>query len=374
MDPIMTLDETKVVDLFFTLAQIDAVSRQERGMADFLRARFDSLDGAVVEEDSAASRSAGNAGNLVLRISGQGSPLLLGAHMDTVASTAQLVPRLEAGILRSDGTTILGADNRAGIAAILYVLEMLPLRTRPHRPLEVVFTVAEEVGMLGALALDMGHFKAQQGYIFDCSREPGAYVRTSPTALDFNLQFKGRAAHSGVSPEKGVNALSMALATLSGIPVGRVDQETVANIGRIEGGQAINVVPDYVSATGEIRSFNRDTLDQMVHTIQHCAQTVEQQYHGTIGVTVDVGFEGFYLNDTRPVIQRLKRAYKQLDLTGAPLTYSGGSDANVFNARGIETVNLGIGARNPHSNQEEIALSDLMTGIQLIDLLIDSEA
>ncbi len=370
----MTIDENRVVDLFFTMVQIDAVSRRERCMTDFLRAQFKSFGNAVAEEDGAASRSSGNSGNLVLRIPGEGSPLLLSAHMDTVASTADLVPRLEDGVLRSDGTTILGADNRAGIVAILYVLETLHNRPQPHRPLEVVFTVAEEMGMLGALALDMGPFKAQEGYIFDCSREPGAYVQTSPTALDFNLHFRGRAAHSGVSPEKGINALSMALDTLSGIPVGRIDEKTVANIGRIEGGQAINVVPDHVYATGEIRSFNRNTLDKIVHSIRQGAQTVEKQYQGTIEVTVDVGFEGFYLNDTCPVVQRLSQVYKKLDLTAIPLTYSGGSDANVFNSKGIETVNLGIGARNPHSNQEEIALRDLITGIKMIDLLIDSES
>ncbi|MBN1540753.1 M20/M25/M40 family metallo-hydrolase [candidate division KSB1 bacterium] len=365
-----TKDRERMYRLFVDLAGIDAVSLHEKPIADHLTDWF-SRRGLTVEMDDAGQKCGSDCGNLLVRIPGTDEPLMLVAHLDTVAPTAGLQPILEDDIIRSDGQTILGADNRAGVAVILYAVEQLLAHKRPHRSLELVFTIAEELGMLGALALDFSSLQAREAYIFDCSREIGSYVFQTPTAIDFDIDFYGKAAHSGVNPERGINALSMALPVLQAIPVGRVDAKTVANIGTIRGGQAINVVPDQVEVTGEMRSFDSTTLEKLTQSIQDSCLQAAQKHNGRIEPHFKVGFQGFTLSQDNPVVERLLRVLERLEISGNPLVYYGGSDANVFNANGIQALNIGIGASNPHSTDEQIALSDLLSGAQIIQYLTE---
>ncbi len=371
----MKVDDRKLLDLFLQLIRIESTSLHERAMADYLIDQFKSWQ-VDVSEDRAAAKIGGNAGNLIVRLdsdSKRSSPLALLAHIDTVRSTAGVKPMIENGVIRSDGSTILGADNRSGVALILYVISEILEKKLKHRSLEIVFTVAEELGMLGALALDFGQLSAKEGYVFDCSARPGSYVAESPTAFDFRVDCQGRAAHSAVAPEKGINALSMALEIMNQFPLGRINPQTVANIGTIHGGSADNVVPDQVRFTGEFRSFSPSEIERIKASLNTSCRSVSQKYGGTCEVAFTLSFEGYKFEPQTPVIQRLHQAMQELQLVPNPMVYSGGSDVNVLNANGIQAVNVGIGASNPHSNEEQIALADMVKGAELLLRLVEAE-
>ncbi|RQW02746.1 M20/M25/M40 family metallo-hydrolase, partial [candidate division KSB1 bacterium] len=294
-------------------------------------------------------------------------------HTDTVRSTAKVKPIVENGVIRSDGTTILGADNRSAVALILYLVTEIIEKKLQHRSLEIVFTVAEELGMLGALALDFSQLNAKEGYIFDCSARPGSYVAVSPTAYDFRVECQGRPAHSAVAPEKGINAISMAMEIMNQFPVGRINKDTVANIGTVHGGSADNVVPDQVNFTGEFRSFSPSEIERIKTNLETSCRSVSKKYGGKCQVSFKPGFEGYKFEPEMPVIDRLHRAMEQLHLVPDPMVYPGGSDVNVLNANGIKAVNVGIGASNPHSNEEQIALADMVKGAELLFRLVEVE-
>jgi tripeptide aminopeptidase len=292
------------------------------------------------------------------------------AHLDTVSSTRSINPVLKSGLITSDGTTILGADDRAGVAVILHVLETLAALNGRHRSVQVVFSVAEELGMFGSSRLNSGLLKAREGYILDCSRPVGCYVARTPTAVDIQFEFTGKASHSGVAIENGINAISMALEVLADFPVGRVDPDTTANIGTIQGGTAVNVVPEKVTAKGEIRSFNPDRIEALKERLQKKSKVVAEKYRGKAKIDFTVGFKGFHLKPDLPVIKRLESVCQRLDISTDPLVYYGGSDANVMNGMGIQAVNLGIGVKNPHSKNEQIAMKDLVSITEVVTQLI----
>ncbi len=374
-NPTMKVDQERLIQLFLELVEIDGVSLKEKRVANAIKERL-SQNGLSFYEDDAASKINGNCGNLIIQYfndSAKDDSILLLAHLDTVQSTANLKAIVENGVIRSDGSTILGGDDRTGVAIILYVIEDIARRKLRHRNFEVVFSVAEELGMYGTLALDFSKLHSHSGYIFDCSREAGCYVATTPTAIDFQIDFYGKAAHSGVAPEKGINALSMAIELTRKIPVGRVDEQTVANVGTINGGAAINVVPDNVRITGEIRSFSRTKIDSICENIQKDAATISKNYGAQIDVNFTTGFEGFHLDNNQRIIYELEKNMNALSLKPGPLRYYGGSDANVLNANGITAVNIGVGVNNPHSRNEFVVIDDFVNVTKLLMRLLEVE-
>jgi len=363
------IDERELVSLFLRLAEINGPSLAESAVVEAL-IRCLSSDRVNCRVDDAAKQVNGDTGNLIVTKAGIGEPLLLMAHLDTVTPTAELRPIVENGIIRSSGNTILGADDRAGVAAICLLFKELERSGRPHRPLEVVFSVGEELGMLGAMALDYSQLSARSGYILDASRPVGSYVARTPSAVDINMTFSGRAAHSGVAVEQGINALSIALETLKAFPVGRLDDETTANIGVIEGGSAVNVVPETVTASGEIRSFSDETIDKQCQLLKETAQRTAEAAGGTVCIDCFKAFQGFELPYDLDVVQNLHRACAQLDLPFEAVTHYGGSDANVVNAKGIHALNLGVGVNQPHAKTESIAVADLVNTTKLLFELV----
>ncbi|MCI0515597.1 M20/M25/M40 family metallo-hydrolase [candidate division KSB1 bacterium] len=371
----MKIKESKLLELFLETVRVDSVSLQERAVADFVRHKLQGWN-IPVQEDDAATKLGGTAGNLLINLNSpgvHGTPLVLFAHLDTVRPTAEVKPVIENGIIRSNGTTILGADNRSAVALILYLISELVEHQWKHRNLEIVFTVAEELGMFGAMAFDYRRLTAKEGYLFDCSAKPGSYVAESPTAYVFQVDCKGRPAHSAVAPEKGINAISMAMEIIQQFPVGRLNRQTVANIGTIRGGTADNVVPDHVNFTGEFRSFNPQEIQRIQRELEAVCQVVGAKFNGRVEASFKPDFQGYKFEPALPVIQHLQQAMAALHLTPNPMVYSGGSDANVVNGNGIQAVNVGIGASNPHSNEEQIALADMVKGAELLFKLVEVE-
>lgn len=367
------IDQERLVRTFLELVQINALSRQERPVADYIIQKLEAW-GLPYVEDTAGDQIDGNCGNLIVTVNGAGPPqFFMCAHMDTVRPTAALKPRIADGVIRSDGTTILGADNRGGDTVLLYLLEEAARGRIPHQSFEVIFTVAEEIGLEGAAHLDWAHVHSNMGYIFDSSRPPGEYIAETPSAVGLTIDFKGKPAHAGVSPEKGINALRMATQVLQEFPVGHVDSETVANIGIIRGGDATNVVPAHVHVEGEIRSLRESTIAELLENLQASLERAALEIGGAYQLHHDTHFKGFRIPKDHKLIHRLQIKMRQVGLEPSPLVYSGGSDANVFNAIGKTAINLGVGQQNPHANDECILIEDLIKTTELALALVEPE-
>ncbi len=352
--------DSSVVRLFLELVRIDAVSLMERPIADALT-RLLTTGGVRVEEDDTGAQVGGNTGNLLCfppHFDPNKPALMLTAHLDTVLPTAHLKPIVREDRITSDGTTILGADNRAGLSVLVDLLLSSVRPTIPQRNYFCVFTFGEELALYGAGTVDLSRFNVIGGFVFDCSKRPGVYIRESVGLHLFNARVIGKSAHSGVNPEEGVSAIVLASEAIAKLPLGRIDAETTANVGKIVGGEAVNAVPERVAIEGEVRSFTPQRIGEHMQIIESLFRsTVEGK--GKLEFETAVDFEPYVLAPTSPVVVELERALRGAGLEPTPIRYTGGSDANKYNAKGIPAVNIGIGAQKPHSTDEFILIEDL---------------
>ncbi len=355
-----------LVDTFLDLVRIDGVAGQERDVASYLERRLAAL-GLEWHMDRAGETFGGDCGNLVARLAGNADapPILLGAHMDTVGPTRGLTVVHANGRICSDGTTILGADDRAGIAIVLGILSALVEERRPHGPIEVAFTVSEERGMHGAKALDIGALAARMGFLFDSSAPPGQFVVEAPGAIAFRIVVHGLAAHAAVAPEKGVHAVQIASRAIASLPLGRLDDTGMLNVGSVHGGGAINVVPDTVEITGETRSADPMALERQIGLVREAFERCAAEAGGSVEISLTHKYEGFRLGPDDPVVRAAASGMAAAGFAAKLLGYPGGSDANVLNQRGLPTVNLGIGTQDAHSPHESIPVQSLLDGVQI---------
>jgi tripeptide aminopeptidase len=355
------IDRDRLAREFLALAAIDAPSLHEREMADALRARLEAL-GATVTEDGAGAALGGNAGNLLADLPGDlpGPPLLFSGHMDTVVPCLGKKPRLDPdGRFRSDGTTVLGSDDLAGVCAILEAARSLREDGVPHRSLQIVFSVGEEIDLLGAKEVDPAALTAREGYVLDTSGRPGHAVNTAPGNRRIAAVFRGRAAHAGIAPEKGANAIAAAAEGIAACTWGRLDDRTTANVGRIEGGGATNIVPETCRVEGECRSFSVERLDALAASIAESFRAAAARHGCTVDLTVAPAFETFALDEGAPVVRRFLDACVALGIAPSLSRGGGGSDANVYVRCGVPCLVLACGMTDVHSTHESLALDDL---------------
>ncbi|MBN2366661.1 MAG: M20/M25/M40 family metallo-hydrolase [Calditrichaeota bacterium] len=369
----MNLNQNRLVDIFLELVAINAVAKSEKPVADYIRKFLSNLQISVME-DATGRIIDGNSGNIIAKIYNDGKkgpiPFALVAHMDTVKPTTGIKPLIMDGRITSDGNTILGADNRAGIALILYLIENLHSNKLSHQPFEIIFTVGEETGLYGSTNLDMDMVESRNAYILDSSADPGYFVCAAPGAVDFRIRFLGKGSHAAVNPDKGINALSMAAALINRFSVGKVDEDTTINFGRISGGEANNVVPPLVELTGEIRSFNKNKIEHYSNRLSIQLKNISTEFGGNFELELEQAFPGFVLNKRSEAIKNLNSCLEKTGLTPMPIRYHGGSDANMLNNKGITAIDLGIGAKNPHSTEEYIMIRDLLAIEKLIHHLV----
>lgn len=363
-----------LIKLFLHVATIDGVSLSERKIAEEVTRLLASEGIRVIEDDSAPSFG-GSTGNLICFPPGyrpDETAFMLTAHLDTVKSTANLKPVVDGTIIRSDGTTILGADNRLGLSVLVRLLTDAARNRLPYRNFFVVLTAGEETGLFGAGSVDVSPYHPSCAYVFDCSKRPGVYIGESVGLSTFMAQFIGKSAHSGVSPEEGVSAIQLASQAISRLQLGRIDADTTANIGTIHGGEAINAIPEKVSIEGEVRSF---TLDRINARLQLIEQTLCSSVSGIgkLHFASQQDFAPYVLSPHAPMVIHLERAMKSVGLHPQPIRYTGGSDANKYNAKGIPAVNLGIGAQKPHSHEEFVVIEDLLKTYELACELVRAQ-
>lgn len=365
------IEQKELIDIFLHLAKINSPSLNERAIADEVKRQF-TLFGFTVIEDDTAKKINGNTGNLIClppSFDATKPSIALCAHLDTVQPTEKLIPVVTEEKISSNGTTILGGDDRLGLAVLTYLSQKLNDISVPLKNFICVFTVAEELGMYGANHVDLKPYNVTEAYIFDCSKRPGIYIKDGAGCLIFTSTFKGKSAHAGVAPEEGINAISLAGKAISNVKFGRIDPETTSNVGKISGGGATNVVPDEVIIEGEVRSF---TLEKINEQYQLVKNGFEQSTNsgGSVCFKSEIDFHPYVHPENSAIVLTMEKALRAVGLTPKGIRYTGGSDANSYNGKGIPAINIGTGAQKPHSFEEFILIEDLIKSTEIAIALI----
>jgi tripeptide aminopeptidase len=370
------INRERYVQQFLDLVRIDSHSRKEGAIMGRLRADLEAL-GAAVEFDEAGAAVGGEIGNLIARIPGThpgAPPLFLNAHVDTVVPGEGVKPQLDGDIIRSDGTTVLGGDDKSGVAVILEVLQALREEGAPHSDLEVVFSICEEVGLLGAKHLDYGRLRAREGISLD-SDGPEEIIAEAPAACRLEFRVHGLAAHAGVRPEAGISAIRIAGEAIARMRLGRLDHESTANIGVIEGGKATNIISDFVLVKGEARSHDERKLARQVAHMQRRFQHAARRHRverdgqliaGRVEETVSRDYPRLRLTPDLRIVQLIAEAGRRLGREIRLRRTGGGLDANIFNDRGITVATFGTGQHEIHTLNEYVNIPESLRAAELM--------
>jgi tripeptide aminopeptidase len=359
--------------LFTELAAISSPPGEERPVADRVLRYLRDL-GLVPTEDDTGPQIGSTMGNVLAQVDATtgGTPIFFCAHLDTVPPQTAIEPVVSDGVVRNAAGTILGADNKAAVAVMLEATRRLLVEGRPHAGVELLFTAKEEVGLLGAAAFEVDRLTARVGFVYDQAAPIGEIILGSPHAHSMEVRFHGRAAHAGMYPEEGRSAIAAAAKAIADFRLGRIDDETSANVGVIEGGTAGNVVPEWCSFLAEARSHDErklaDVVREMMETIAFAATVAECD----VETEVHKSYSGYRFRRDDPAIRLAAQALETCGYTPTLELSGGAADANVFNERGLQCVNLANGMANIHTPDEEIAVADLEAMVEVTLALIDA--
>lgn len=372
----MLINHERLKNFLIELIKIDSLSRKELDVALRLKREMEEL-GATVLVDDAGEKVGGNVGNLIAHFPGDrpaAEPLLLSAHMDTVVPGEGIVPILEGDILRTDGRTVLGGDDKSGVAIICEVMRVIKENRLPCGGVDVVFTICEEAGLIGAKCLDVGKLHARTGLVLD-SDSVGYLFTRAPAANRMEFRVYGLEAHAGVCPEKGINAIKVAAEAIAKMQLGRIDHETTANIGVIEGGMAVNIVPNQVILRGEARSHSREKLDRQTEHMKRCLEeaaarhTLEfdgKRHTARVEAKIERDYDRMDVPESAAIVKLVHAAAKNLNLEVKNHATGGGCDANVLNQKGLVVANLATGMREIHTVNEWLDLKDLYISAAMV--------
>ena len=356
-----------IVEEFLELVKVGAGSRQEREIFDVVAAKLRAM-GFEVEEDGAAEKIGGNAGNLIAVLKGNAAipSILFSAHLDRVDNHRHIQPRIEDGLIKSDGTSILAADDVSGICAILDGIRRARAEGIDHGDLEIVFSVAEEVGLLGARHLDYSRINSKMAYVIDTGGPLGTVVNQCPTQAIMQVTVEGRSAHAGMEPEKGLNAITVAAQAISRLRQGRLSPQSTSNIGIINGGKATNIVCDLVEIKAEARSTIDQELNSYLSEFERVFQETARELGARAIIQSHLEYLTFKVDEAEEVIRLAGRAMKNLGLEMRVTAGGGGMDGNHFNQHGIKAVGLSPGYLAVHTPQETQPVADLVKCGQLV--------
>ena len=365
------MDEQRLLGTFLDLVQIDSPSRHEAEVAAYCKAVLEQV-GFTVRFDDSQKTTGSDTGNLIAYREGT-TPLhiALVAHMDCVNPCRGVVPVIEGEVIRSQGDTVLGSDDKAGIAAILEALRSLQEKSEPTPTLSVILTTCEELSLLGASSLEKGVLdQVEACFVFDSDGAPGTIVVASPYHYTFKAHFSGKAAHAGVEPEAGCSAVQMAAHAIEIMSLGRLDDETTANVGIIEGGREVNIVPDSCSVSGECRSLDKDKVDAVKQGITEALNKGSKQFGGSVAIEWHLDYQGLRYDESDSLVRMLKKAANSCGLKPHLTVTGGGADTSMFVAQGIQAITLGTGMTNFHSIEEHISLPDLFNCAHFVESII----
>lgn len=365
------INEKRMTDEFLQLACIDSVSFGERQIADILKAKLEGL-GFIVHEDDAGAAFGSDTGNIYGFLKGTlpGKPLLFSSHMDTVVPCTGKKPSLKDGVISSDGTTVLGGDDICGIVEIIEAVRAICESGQSHRDIEVLFTVAEEVFSRGAAVFDYSMIKAETAFTADMSRGAGTAALMAPSIISFKADICGKAAHAGFEPENGIHAVAVSAAAVSAMDLGHVDGETTVNIGRIEGGNAVNIVPEKCVCEGEVRSFDHDHALAVTDDIKRLFIEKADEAGASCEFTYSIDVRAFETGESEEAPQLFARACRQEGIDPVFVRTFGGSDNNNFALHGIRGIVLSCGMYNAHSVREYAVVSEMVKCARIISRIM----
>lgn len=357
------INRSQLVETFTELVRINAPSFGEREIGAAL-ARM--LEGAGC---SVRFQEYGQSFNLIALKKGERPntpPLLLSAHMDTIEPTAGISFTVDSDAVRTTGPTVLGADDKSALAQIVEAVTALDERAIPHGDIEIVFTSAEERGLVGAKRLDFGRLASRHALVLDSSGGIGKLITAAPTQYTYEMRVTGRAAHAGIEPERGLNALRVAAEIIAAVPDGRIDAGTTANIGVVRGGTATNVVPHEAVIKGEFRSHSDARIETIRRDIFDTARRIAAQRGALVAITEQEEYRAFRIDERDAFFSFMHGVLASCGITPVAARTGGGSDANVFNRHGITALNISNGMQNVHSTEEFITIDDLFNGCLVV--------
>jgi tripeptide aminopeptidase len=354
------VNKDRLVDIFLTLARTDSPSLKESKVKEVIVGYLKDLELEYFEDD-AGKKLGGECGNIICKLPGEKdiAPIAFLAHMDTVEPSTNKSPILQGDRIQTNGKTILGGDDHAGVAVILELLHRLKETPIKHGDITVIFTIAEEIGLLGAKNLDIEKVDATYGFVLDNGGEIGTFSTQAPYQNSIKVEIFGKAAHAGVEPEKGISAIQILAHAISKMKFGRVSAETTSNIGIVSGGKATNIICDYLKVDGEARSLREEELIEQTKHMEECFKDAVSCFGGDFKFQAKREYDGFSIGDSEPIWTVLKRAGESYGIQIHPEKSGGGSDTNILNAKGIPTVNLSVGMENVHTVEEYLDTNEL---------------
>ncbi len=355
-----TIDKNALVDRLLAYVQIDSETGDEGAMTERLVKDFIALGCEVYTDDiKEVANTTGANVYAVLKGDPNLEPLVFSSHMDTVIPGKGVKPTVcDDGFIRTDGTTVLGGDDKAGICAIMEAMAAVS-KVPGHRTVEAIITVREESGMHGAKNLDYSKITAKNAIILDSSGGPNDIISGAPGQNKITVKIIGRKAHAGVEPEAGISAIQVAAHAVAAMELLRVDFETTCNIGTFKADGPTNIVTESVDLVMEVRSRNTDKLVNHTNHIIQCITDACEKFGATFEHTVATSYLGYFHEDSHPLVQRVMEAAKSVGLTPATKMSGGGSDANIFNQNGIAALNMGVGMQKVHTTNEQLCIADM---------------
>ncbi|MDX8046056.1 M20/M25/M40 family metallo-hydrolase [Gracilibacillus sp. S3-1-1] len=356
------INQERIINQFIELVQIDSETGRERKIADYLVNLFQEL-GLEVHEDNTYEVTGHEAGNIVAKLPGtknDATAIYFTAHMDTVVPGEGIKPEITDDVIHSDGTTILGADDKAGISSIIELIHLLKDNNLEHGDIYFAIMSGEESGLVGSEQFDAAKLPVEYGFALDSDGEIGTVITAAPAQAKLYATIYGKAAHAGVSPEKGISAISLTAKAITQMPLGRIDEETTANIGSFEGKGPTNVVCEQVLLIAEARSLVKDKLDNQVKAMCDALEQTAEQMGGSVDIDVQQTYPNYKFSEKDQVVQIAQNAVKALGKTPTLAVSGGGSDANHLSGKGIPTVNLAVGYENIHTKDEKINVANLL--------------
>lgn len=367
------VNRERIVNEFLKYVQIDSPTKREGSFAEFIVRELQHI-GLEVVVDDAGKKVGSNTGNVIGRLAGnkQVAPILFSCHMDTVSPGEGIKPIIKDDVIYSDGTTILGGDNKAGIAAVIEALRAIKENNLEHGTIEVAFSIAEEGGLFGAKNLDYSKISSKLAFVLDSGGEPGQIIIKGPAQDKIDAKILGKPAHAGVAPEEGISAIQVAAAAIGNMKLLRIDPETTANIGVIRGGEVTNIVCPMVEIKAEARSLNNEKLDQQTAHMVECFKKAAEDFGAKVEIATERMYGAFVIDEKDEIVELVKKACGSIGLKPYTEASGGGSDTNILNGHGIKAVNLGIGERKPHTLEEHLKIEDLVNSAKLVLSIIQT--
>lgn len=363
------VNKQRIIDEFLELIQIDSLSSKEGAVAKVLTDKLNQL-GFEVFIDDAGVKAGGETGNIIATLKGNrpGKTILFSAHMDTVSPGLGITPIVDevSGIIKSDGTTILGSDDKGGIAAILEAIRIIKENNIAHPDIQIVFSIWEEGGLLGAKYLDYSKINADFAFVLDGGGAPGKIIVKAPAQENIEVKIKGIPAHAGVCPEEGISAVMVAARAIDKMKLLRIDEETTANIGIIKGGIATNIVMPELEIIAEVRSLNNSKLEKQVQHMIEVFKEAANDFGAKVEIKTKRVYDSFNVDENEEIVTLLKKVFTNMGIEPAVIPTGGGSDTNVLNANSIKAVNLSVGMEKAHTLEEYILIEDLVNSARMV--------